>query len=491
MNKQQIVPPIDARGAMRTKLTTKARYRAFDLVRAEDGGTYVIESTDHALEFEVYQPADDLSPQQATQDSQLKQGAPDTNFGTEDTADVTSSDPPIGSPVNTRMILQFDVSGIPAGALINSAALKLTALSHGAGGDDAILAVHRVNESFIEGDVTWNDREAGTPWLSPGGDISAAIANSSTGMGTVDGLKSFDVAILVQQWADGITNNGLMVKNTVENSAAAGVTWTFATKEHATVENRPVLEVNYSAAGGTVTVELPATSSGKRHIVIQSPVVAGQYVTLTPSDGGTVEGEASLTLPEDEGERGAFHDFLSGGDVGGDWKMPSTTSHKRLKGGGGVYTHSDLDDIGNSQYHSARAYRATSAQSHASSGNEVKIELNAESWDLWDVDEFDPTTNFRFTPLVAGKYQVNAAAEFAASALGTRHVAIYKNGARVSKGVVVAGLASVISVGVSDIIDMDGVDDYIEIFAFQDSGGNLDINFGSDLTYASFQHVGP
>jgi hypothetical protein len=102
-----------------------------------------------------------------------------------------------------------------------------------------------------------------------------------------------------------------------------------------------------------------------------------------------------------------------------------------------------------------RAYKTTT-QTISQSVN-TKVTLETES--------FDTNNNFassRFTPTVAGYYQVNAAVYVAATA-NILLAMIYKNGAEVSRGSYSTADAYVSNV--SDLIYMNGSSDYIELFA--------------------------
>lgn len=86
------------------------------------------------------------------------------------------------------------------------------------------------------------------------------------------------------------------------------------------------------------------------------------------------------------------------------------------------------------------------------------------------------TNNSRYTPTVAGYYLVVGSYGQAANGTGNRFVLIYKNGARVnlgSLGGLAAGAANTGSIQASAMVQCDGASDYIEVFAFQSSGGAL------------------
>lgn len=131
--------------------------------------------------------------------------------------------------------------------------------------------------------------------------------------------------------------------------------------------------------------------------------------------------------------------------------------------------------------HAARAY-LSSNQSHASSGTAQRVDFDSEDFDL--DGEFDSTTNYRFTPTVAGLYLVTASVAFAHNVTGYRSIFVLKNGTYVwgnaVQAVTVTSIETVVTV--SAILDMNGSTDYIRIYANQDSGGALNM-IGSGSQY--------
>ena len=116
------------------------------------------------------------------------------------------------------------------------------------------------------------------------------------------------------------------------------------------------------------------------------------------------------------------------------------------------------------------------AQSFSSS-TFTKVQINVETFDT--NSNYDPTTNYRFTPTVAGYYQINANVAFAGSAVGYVQVAIYKNGTQFIQG---SGIPNNTSIGgmatVSSVISFNGSSDYVEFYAWQSSGGALALQTG-------------
>jgi hypothetical protein len=98
---------------------------------------------------------------------------------------------------------------------------------------------------------------------------------------------------------------------------------------------------------------------------------------------------------------------------------------------------------------------------------------------LFQVKEFDTNSNFassRFTPTVAGYYQVNAQLLFPALAGLTCLVAVYKNGSDFKEGTrtAIAALSSG-AVNVSALVYCNGSTDYIEIYGQQASGSSQNL----------------
>ena len=109
------------------------------------------------------------------------------------------------------------------------------------------------------------------------------------------------------------------------------------------------------------------------------------------------------------------------------------------------------------------AYRATSGQSFTPS-TFVKVQLNAE---FFDTDAcFDPTTNYRFTPTKAGKYQINLAAIISTTAAGRTIWAIYKNGTSFIRLYDDTPTLTAAQSSGAVLIDMNGSSDYLELFAY-------------------------
>jgi hypothetical protein len=112
-----------------------------------------------------------------------------------------------------------------------------------------------------------------------------------------------------------------------------------------------------------------------------------------------------------------------------------------------------------------------------SSATVTKITLNLE--------EFDTNTNFdssRFTPTVAGYYQVNMM--FSASTTSnTGYVALYKNGAAFKFGQIATANALGFNASASFLVFMNGTTDYLEMYGYLSTGATT--TFGTSNTIFS------
>ena len=134
-----------------------------------------------------------------------------------------------------------------------------------------------------------------------------------------------------------------------------------------------------------------------------------------------------------------------------------------------------------------RAFRNTSTQSITAS-TWTKVELNAETFDTASC--FDSTTNYRFTPNVAGYYSLQGALAAEAQTTSTVYAqsAIYKNGAVAALGTRLPAFADDTQGVVHDIIYLNGTSDYVELYGFV-LAGSVNENFINGTTKTFFTGV--
>lgn len=116
-------------------------------------------------------------------------------------------------------------------------------------------------------------------------------------------------------------------------------------------------------------------------------------------------------------------------------------------------------------------------------GVALTVPLGGEAYDVvqsGDTPMHDnATNNSRITIRTAGKYQIEGYVCFAANSTGVRRVEIVKNGTvslRSNSSPAVAGISTTIQADVTAAL---AINDYIEIQAYQTSGGNLALNNGA------------
>lgn len=110
----------------------------------------------------------------------------------------------------------------------------------------------------------------------------------------------------------------------------------------------------------------------------------------------------------------------------------------------------------------------------------TKIQLQTEEFDT--AGAYDNATNYRFTPQVAGYYQVNGGLQFSAGATGECIISVFKNGVETKRG---QDLSTTLTVGLNmaALVFLNGTTDYIELWGYQGSGGNKNTNTGASFTY--------
>lgn len=130
-------------------------------------------------------------------------------------------------------------------------------------------------------------------------------------------------------------------------------------------------------------------------------------------------------------------------------------------------------------------HRNNSDQSSAfgASASFVKVQWTTEEFDT--NNNFDPATNYRFTPTVSGKYNLSAQATFnntIADATNV-YVAIYKNGSSYKLMTAKSSGTTGFSLSVNCVTDANGSSDYFEVFTSTDNGSALNLDGAPSKSY--------
>jgi len=139
-----------------------------------------------------------------------------------------------------------------------------------------------------------------------------------------------------------------------------------------------------------------------------------------------------------------------------------------------------LSGVGGTNTPAFHAY-LSSPQTGVSDGVLTKCQFNAESFDTDNC--YDNSSNYRFTPNVAGKYYVYSLVS--ANALSASNVSLYliqirKNGAGITQGTVDYRNNANAYIGASFnaiVVDMNGTSDYLEVFSHIDTANNQALQF--------------
>jgi hypothetical protein len=152
-------------------------------------------------------------------------------------------------------------------------------------------------------------------------------------------------------------------------------------------------------------------------------------------------------------------------------------------GGTGATTASDArTNLGLAYGPAFSAYPGTT-QTISSGGTLVKVNFGTE--------EFDTNNNFsssRFTPTVAGYYQVNSTIRLDGGGPGTGEcmIVVFKNGSEAKRGWNSEGTSfanNFFSLSVSAVVYCNGSTDYLEIYAQQVSGGSRNTSPYANISY--------
>ena len=122
-----------------------------------------------------------------------------------------------------------------------------------------------------------------------------------------------------------------------------------------------------------------------------------------------------------------------------------------------------------------------------SSGTFTKVKIDTENWDT--NNNFDSTTNYRFTPTIAGYYQINGSANISYGSTVPNNIAalIYKNGSAYRRNYILTNSNPIYGIFiVSSIIYFNGSTDYVELYAYQTSSGDAFLAPNSSIAQGCF-----
>ncbi|MBS7623889.1 DNRLRE domain-containing protein, partial [Candidatus Bathyarchaeota archaeon] len=112
---------------------------------------------------------------------------------------------------------------------------------------------YRLTEDWTESGSTWNSRDTGIPWTTAGGVWTTEDSASSTVPPTAGQWMSWDVTGIVKDWMEnGQPNYGFIIRDPNDGVAGIDAAARFYTREWSTIDERPVLKIDWVPAAAPV-----------------------------------------------------------------------------------------------------------------------------------------------------------------------------------------------------------------------------------------------
>ena len=251
-----------------------------------------------------------LNGYQGVADTYIAQYAPDDNYAWRPYMIVRST----GA---WRSLVRFDLSVLPAGAIVDSATLILhTDETQDPPDRSTTIDLFAIRRHWEVNQVTWNRATSTTPWYSAGCDSSADRDLSPFASKVIDKTKtsySIDVTEAVRNWvADPGSNEGFIII-----SRGPTVSYGFYTSEWAVEAQRPTLVITYRVQTPTPTATFtpPWTPTPTSTATPTATATPTRTPTPTPTPTvGAVEGVVYYDMNENR-RRDAGEPTLEGGVV--------------------------------------------------------------------------------------------------------------------------------------------------------------------------------
>ena len=279
-------------------------------------------------------PAYSEQPGSEGKDAYIDSGTKTYNYGADTEIDVRGDD-------SRRVLIEFNLSSIPANASISSATLTMYATAKGSA--DAVVNISKITNSWVEGTgagsktsdgATWDNRSGTQLWTTAGGDYGTITWGSTTITG-IDQFFTWNITELVKGWINGTyTNEGMLLRTTTTSSG----TTSFASSDYANSSRRPQLNVTYteSQAPTINQVQMPssirvnesldvtvnatdndAVSSikleldGTNHSLSQSSTNSTQVMNVIPTTQGTIETDSVTNYKDTYDQNNATYGLIT------------------------------------------------------------------------------------------------------------------------------------------------------------------------------------
>ncbi len=369
-----------------------------------------------------------------------------------------------------------------------------------------------IGDSYISSAVTWNSKQAGDATLT------ALAAYNTNGILTQTAADTFagrsltaPAAGLTITNSDGVSGNPTFALandlSAVEGLSSTGLavrtaadTWTVRT---ITGTANRLSVTNGTGVSGNPTLDIDSAYVGQATITTLGTIATGVWngTIITSAFGGTGNGftkftgpataEKTFTLPNASATiltDNAAVTVLQGGTgqssfTNGQLLIGNTTGNTLAKAtltaGSGVAVTNGAgaitiatNPLGTRVFNSANI--------SISNATSTALTFDTEDFDTDNIHSVVSNTN-RLTCVTAGYYLIWAQIEFAASAVGVRHLNLKKNATLyLGTNIMVAPGGGTVARGNAVTVALLAAGDYVEAEVYQDSGGSLNVNSNSD-----------
>ncbi|WP_260848967.1 DNRLRE domain-containing protein [Streptomyces sp. SLBN-118] len=160
----------------------------------------------------------------------------------------------------TRAVLKFPTTDIPTTATVLENKMYMWGAETTSTTNGAIYELHSLTRDFTETQATWNNATSTTAWTTPGGDMSATVADTVPQITDEVGRHWWDATGLMQSWVRTPANNkGVAVKLKDETTTGPQERTLFLSSEASDPQLRPYMQVIYVDSTTEDTYYAPQT----------------------------------------------------------------------------------------------------------------------------------------------------------------------------------------------------------------------------------------
>ena len=192
-----------------------------------------------------------------------------------------------------RSYLKFDVSAFKGKHITDTNLALYSYYSSTCATSGSGTVVRRVTESWSSSDITWADKPAATTT----GQVVNTAAKGYSSTDCPAGTMNFDIDAIVQAWADGSTNYGLLIRGLTETDS---LTWrrfrsaNYVSGDGSTEPHLTVTYNSYPSVPGSLAVSPSQVNAynGKRYVTSLTPTLSSK---VTDADGANVQAQYEIT----------------------------------------------------------------------------------------------------------------------------------------------------------------------------------------------------